>query len=194
MLNSLAFTSHDFGHGPVIDATIDGTPMEHALGHPQMLGLSDNDEWRITARTLQGWMPQELGLDREEFVPVGKPSRERSPYWVAMRQVTEVLVTLPGGDRPEVLAEDVEGLVSYDSVPMLGCDCGGGVGCAHESVTVSFERAFVRWEHGRLLFRFARTAYDAAIEELLVLLGEAPRLISDEEWTASMHTRVVRVS
>jgi len=188
VLHSLAFAG-----GRVITATIDGQPLEKALGHPGMYGL-DREEWRITARTLQGWMPQELGLERQEYVPTGKPIGTGRFQYVPARQVAQVLLTLPGGDRPEVPADDVDGLVSYDSVPLLSCGCGGGVGCAHESVTVSFERSRVSWTHGELTFCFARTAYDGAIADLLVHFEERPQLISDEEWTAPMQTRVARNS
>jgi hypothetical protein len=150
----------------------------------------DDDEWRITARTLQGWMPQELGLERREFVAAGEPIGRGRFRSVPVRPIAQVLVTLPGGDRPEVLAEDVEGLVDYDSVPLLSCECGAGVGCAHEAVSVSFERAHVRWAHGGLGFRFARTSYNRAFETLLTLLGESPRLITDAEWLKPMQTRV----
>jgi hypothetical protein len=109
----------------------------------------------------------------------------------AVRRLTRVLLTLPGGDRPEVPADDVDTLVSYDSVPLLSCECGGGIGCGHESVYVSFERSRVWWTHGQLEFRFGRRQYDRAIRDLLALLGESPRLISNDEWKAPTQTRVV---
>jgi hypothetical protein len=179
-----------FSRGRAIDATLDGQPLNEALGHPGMYGL-DDDEWRITARTLQGWMPQELGLERRKFVPIGEPIGKGRFRSVPVRPVAQVLLTLPGGDRPEVLAEGVDSLVDYDSVPLLSCACGGGVGCGHEAVSVSFERTRVRWTHGELDFSFARTSYDRAIETLLTLVGERPRLITADEWLEPMQTRVV---
>ena len=181
---ALAFTSDDRS----ISATINAKPLDRALDEPGMFGLTV-EEWRITARTLQGWMPQELGLDREKFVPSGQPIA--GGRYVPVRPVEQVWLTLPGGDRPEVLAEDVDTLVDYDSVPVLSCRCGGGVGCAHESVAVTFERAHVHWHHGASDFVFRRAPYERAIEGLLVLLGESPRLIGHDEWTEGMQTRVV---
>jgi hypothetical protein len=188
-VQSLAFTPTRWS----IDATIDGEPLDRALGHPGMCGL-DRDEWLVTARTLQGWMPQDLGLEREEWVPDRIPVvPQRGFFAVPCHQVTEVLVTLPGGDRPEVSGDLVDGVIQYDYIPLLSCGCGSGIGCAHHSVTVSFQRTRVLWEHDGLVLTFAKPAYDRAIKELLVLLGESPRLISDEEWQEPVQSRVVRV-
>jgi hypothetical protein len=183
VLNSLSFTRDVH----VITASVDDRPLNEALGYPEMYGLTD-DEWRITARTLQGWMPQELGLERAEFVPAGKPIA--GGRYVPVRPVKQVWVTLPGGDRPDVLADDVDTLVDHDSVPLLSCACGGGVGCAHQSVAITFERTRVHWHHRDRVLTFARAPYNQAIEKLLALLGEHPRLITDDEWEQPASTYV----
>jgi hypothetical protein len=189
-MESIAFTQ---SRG-AIDATVDGDPIGQVLGHQGMYGL-DEDEWRITARTLQGWMPSDLGLEREEYVTDHKPVIRLGGSYFAARchKVTGVLVTLPGGDRPEVPAEDVDYLIGYDYIPLLSCGCGGGVGCSHESIAVSFQRTQVIWEHNDVVLSFAKPAYYCAIQQLLVLLGESPRLISEAEWRGPIRTRVVPV-
>ena len=156
-----------------------------------MLGLTVN-EWRITARPLQGWMPQDLGLDREEFVPSGKPIA--GGRYVPVRPVKRVWLVLPGGNRPEVLAGAVDTLVDYDGVPLLSCPCGGGVGCAHESVGVSFERARLHWHRRGSDFTFHRSPCEREIKDLLTSLGEAPQLIQPDEWIEGMQTRVAPYS
>ena len=190
MVQTLTFAGH---RG--IAAAVDGQPLDRVLGHPGMVPHPfRRDEWRITARTLQGWVPRDLGLVREQWVPVGPSTASGGYGYTPVRPITRVLVTLPGGDRPEVLADDVDTLISYDCVPLLGCECGSGVGCAHESVAVTFERGKVHWTHGPLELIFTRTQYDRAIKDLLVLLGEAPRLISPSEWRDPTQTRVVAAS
>jgi hypothetical protein len=89
-------------------------------------------------------------------------------------------------------AGSADALMSYDSVPLSSCECGGGIGCAHESIAVSFERSRVWWTHDQTALQFARTQYDRAIQDLLVLLGESPRLISQDDWKSPIRTRVVR--
>ena len=164
---SLAFT----GDGRSSSATVDGEPLDRALGEPGMLGLTVN-EWRITARPLQGWMPQDLGLDREEFVPSGKPIA--GGRYVPVRPVKRVWLVLPGGNRPEVLAGAVDTLVDYDGVPLLSCPCGGGVGCAHESVGVSFERARLHWHRRGSDFTFHRSPCERAIQGPLDVAWRSP--------------------
>jgi hypothetical protein len=104
--------------------------------------------------------------------------------------VTEVLVVLPGGDRPEVRAEEVDYLSYRAGVPVAGLEE------AQPSILVgvSFTRSRACWHVGSLTFEFARTQYDRALCELLVLLGEVPELISDADWTAGDMTRVVPVT
>ena len=115
------------------------------------------------------------------------------------KRVTRVLVTLPGGIRPAVDSSDAEQL-RYEAdahepehgVAVAGLDEGTPVLLAD----ISFSRSRVSWHitfgaAAGETWEFARAQYDAAIRDLLALLGEEPVLISDQEWGAPPLTRVV---
>jgi hypothetical protein len=115
-----------------------------------------------------------------------------------------VLVTLPGGSRPEIDSErcetryddwrlpDGEGWSSYSGCALAGSDEGATVLLAD----ISFSRSEVFWNltfgaDAGTRWEFRRAQYEAAIRRFLEMLGEQPVLISDEEWAAPPVTRVV---
>jgi hypothetical protein len=154
-------------------------------------GLS-RGEASLAARLLQGWCASDLGMERAGRRTVRKPIAQGLGGWAsyAAESITEVVVTLPGGDHPVV---DAWGLEDHNSTraSVMSCTCGGGIGCAALEVEVSFARDRVSWRISDRWFDFAAGAYFAAIRELLSLAGESPVLIGDEEWGAPTPTKVV---
>ena len=173
-----------------IEPVVDGTRLAELLGKPWMgsIDWSRGDPgWAITARALQGWVPRDLGLERQTHVVTGPPI---AGCIYPIDLTATVRATLPGGSRREVDADDLEEFVAWDDgIPIIASDCGVGDDC--ELVAVTFTRSKVHWQHAVFDFVFDRAAYNRAIQRLLVLVGEAPILISDEEWTQPTPTRVV---
>ena len=160
------------------------------------------DDARLMARHLQGWVPGDLGLERAKSMPVGKPiAKSKGVALYVARRVSTVLVTLPGGSRPEVDAQECTALCvdAEDAFPGTGVAVAGldeGVPVLLADISLSRNRVFwditlgaeagARWE-------FVRAQYEAAIRGFLEMLGEEPVLISDEEWAAPPATRVVPI-
>jgi hypothetical protein len=188
-VSTLAFVDDVDGIVPVVDRErLDGLVLGPDGGWS---GLS-RGEASLAARLLQGWCASELGLERAEWRTVAKPAG-RSPRGsasYAAEPVTEVLATLPGGDRPDV---EARGLDDYDStrVPVMSCSCGGGIGCAALEVEVTFARDRVHWRINDHRLEFSNGPYFAAVRELLALAGESPVLITEGEWSSPTPTKVV---
>ena len=185
-MNTLAFVDDRDGIVPLVD----GRRVDDLIGEPGWAGLGDA-EAPVVARLVQGWQPTHVGRARAEFRPMGEPTR-RGHGWAVqpVESITQVLATLPGGDHPELEASEVD-FDQYPGVPILGCGCGGGIGCAGLDVEISFSRNRVHWVVRDHRFEFHRGRYDAAVQDFLRLVGEAPVLISDDEWSSPTPTRVV---
>jgi hypothetical protein len=185
-VNTLAFVDDRDGIVPVID----GRRLDDLIGESGWAGLWDV-EAPVVARLVQGWRPSHLGRARAEFRPVGEPiGRGDGRALQPVEPITKVLATLPGGDHPELEASEVD-LDGYPGVPIMGCGCGGGIGCAALDAEISFSRNRVLWVVRDHQFEFHRGRYDAAVQDFLRLVGEAPVLISDDEWSSPTPTRVV---
>jgi hypothetical protein len=189
-VSTIRFVDDTDGIVPIVDRE----RLDRRVGEPGWSGLW-GVEARVAARLLQGWRPSHLGLDRAEYRPSGTPIATGPDGWTAVPvdPITEVVAILPGGDHPEVDGSEIAHLASRDGVPVMGCSCGGGVGCAALEVELSFARDRVFWSVGQHRFDFGSGSYFAAVRNLLHLLGEAPVLITDEEWARPTPTVVLPV-
>jgi hypothetical protein len=163
--------------GSGIVAVVDGVEVT-TLDGGDWDGLGP-DEAQIVARMLQGWEPPPLDYDPEEhgdeIVPV-----EGAPGWYGYSP-SRVPLRLPGGSEPEINSFDLDDFRALDGVPVAGCSCGGGVGCAALYARVAYRGrgAEVWWTIGDRPYVFPWNIYDGAIRQLLELTGEAPLLIDE---------------
>ncbi|MFN8026296.1 MAG: hypothetical protein U0W40_08100 [Acidimicrobiia bacterium] len=114
-------------------------------GEDRTVESFDEANAQLMARLLQGWIPQELGLERIQYETVGKPiwkARDGSAVFAA-RSLTRVIVELPGANRPEVDFDDCERLY-FDGpvdpghgVAVLGLDEGSPIVPLRRSASAS---------------------------------------------------------
>jgi hypothetical protein len=158
-----------------IVAVVDGVEVT-TLGGGGWHGLSW-EEPRIVARMLQGWEPPPLDGEPKEFLEKTTPI-EGAPGWYGYSP-SGVPLRLPGGDEPEIDSWDLEDFRDCGGVPVAGCGCGGGVGCAALYAQVASLGSRVAWTIRDRRFVFLRQEHDRAIRQLLELAGESPRLIDE---------------
>lgn len=119
--------------------------------------------------------------------------RSQVIYSVAARSDSVETTVLPGGDAPVVDVGDLESERGHDErtfrgVPLVECECGGGIGCWAGRTQVGFADDTVYWTIDAepdvsVNFAFPRWQYREAIRQLLELLGEAPVLIDETRST-----------
>jgi hypothetical protein len=167
----------DLGEGGII-AVVDGIDLTTFPADGGLEGLSP-DEARVVARMLQGWEPPPLEDDSEELAETAKPV-EGAPGFYSI-DAPRVRFRLPGGDEPEVDSRDLDEFRDLEGVPIAGCSCGGGVGCATLYVEVAYavRGDDVTWTVEDRRFVFPREHYRRAIRQLLERVNETPRLIDE---------------
>jgi hypothetical protein len=158
-----------------IVAVVDGVEVT-TLGGGGWNGLSW-EEPQVVARMLQGWEPPPREDDSEEFRERATPI-EGAPGWYGYSP-SRVPLRLPGGDGPEIDSWDLEEFRDCEGIPVAGCGCGGGVGCAALLAQVVSVGSQVTWTIGDRRFVFSQQEHDRAIRQLLELVGETPRLIDE---------------